>query len=272
MSQAAYLDSFGPTIPIHTPKPPRVEEAGSVSMLLKSPKNFAQLIAQDRFDLRGSMILAATAVGFYALYGLAMGGFAGGNSLWQAMLKTPMILVGSVLLCAPGLYMLRCLTGAALSFRQTAALLAGLACATSVIMVAFAPVAWLFGISTTNVQFMVILHSAIWGVSLGCGLRLLAMAMPDGQRDSKALMVWAGIFLLVSAQMLTYFQPILGVSPSGAFRDGRKQFFFEHLYASMLGKTGEASPAGVTTQHPIQKSPVPGETPVQGSAPRPMSN
>ena len=272
MSQPAFVDSFGPTIPIHHSEPPRAEESGSVSMLLKSPKHFAQLVAQDRFDLRASSILAATAVGFYAIYGLAMGGFAGGNSLWQAMLKTPLVLVGSMLLCAPGLYMLRSLTGAVLSVRQTAALLSGLACSTSVIMVAFAPVAWLFGISTTNVQFMVVLHSVIWGVSLGCGLRLLALAMPGGSSETRAFWVWSGIFLIVSAQMLTYFRPVLGVSPSGAFREGQKQFFFQHLYASMLGRTDESSDTNTALSPAPAPLPAPDLMPTPSSSPKAAMN
>jgi len=272
MSQPAFVDSFGPTIPIHPSEPQRVEEPGSVSMLLKSPKAFAQLVAQDRFDLRASSILAATAVGFYAVYGLAMGGFAAGNSLWQATLKTPLVLLGSILLCAPGLYMLRGLTGASLSFRQTVALLSGLACSTSVIMVAFAPVAWLFGISTTNLQFMVILHSVIWGLALGCGLRLLALALPGGPRETQALWVWSGVFLIVSAQMLTYFRPVLGVSPSGAFHEAEKQFFFQHFYASMLGGTSESSDTSTTPLPPPVPSPDPGLAPTAAPSPRAMSN
>jgi hypothetical protein len=237
-------------------------------MLLRSPERFAQLVAQDKVDVRASMILTATSLGFYALYGLAMGSFAGGSSLWQAMLKTPMILLGSVLLCAPGLFILRSLAGEAISLRQTVALLSGLTCATSVVMVAFSPVTWLFGVSTQNVQFMVVLHGVVWGMGLACGLRLVALATPGSHRENKTILAWAGIFLVVTAQMLTHFRPILGADPRGAFREGKKQFFFQHLYASMMGKPDTVAP-------PVTPQPAP--TPASGilpvaAQPRVMSN
>src|SRR2546426_4549850 len=117
MSQALRSESFGPTIPLPTSEPV-VEEVGSASMLLKSPQSFARLVSQDRFDLRASMVLVATAVGLCAVYGLTMGAFAGGNSLWQATLKAPLVVIGSVALCAPSLYVLVCLSGIAVSYRQ----------------------------------------------------------------------------------------------------------------------------------------------------------
>jgi hypothetical protein len=241
MSQAARAECFDPTIPMPTPEPV-VEEVGSAGMLLKSPQSFARLVAQDHFDLRASLVLLATAFGFCALYGLATGFFAGGNSLWQAAIKTPLILMGSVALCAPSLYVLVGLSGTHLNVRQTTALVAGVTCLTSLLMVGFAPVTWLFGVSTSNVQFMVLLHLLVWGAGLGCGLRLLGIAVPGGLRENKTLLAWAGIFLFVCAQMLTHFRPVLGVALHGRFREPEKRFFFQHFSASMSGQPRDAAP------------------------------
>src|SRR5437773_7539119 len=99
MSQAALSDSFGPTIPILTPEPPVIlEEVGSIGMLLKSPKSYARLVAEDRVDLQPSLMLTMTSMGFYGIYGLAMGCFAGGNSLWQGAIKVPLVLFGTLIL------------------------------------------------------------------------------------------------------------------------------------------------------------------------------
>jgi len=182
MSQAALKESFVPTIPLPTPEP-EVEEAGSVTMLLRSPQSFVRLVMQDRFDWQQSLILMVTALGLYSLYGLAMGMFAGGNSLWQATIKAPMILIGSAALCAPSLHVLLCMGGKSLRFRQVCAIVAAMAGLSSAIMAAFSPVCWLFGVSTGNLPFMVLLHVIVWGVGLGCGLRLVAQSLPGGIRE-----------------------------------------------------------------------------------------
>src|SRR5262245_1632518 len=99
MSQAALSEAFDPTIPIPTPEPPVVvEEVGSIGMLLKSPKSYARMVADDRVDWQPSLMLGVTSMGFYALYGLAMGCFAGGNSIWQGALKVPLVLLGTLAL------------------------------------------------------------------------------------------------------------------------------------------------------------------------------
>jgi hypothetical protein len=132
------------------------------------------------------------------------------------------------------------LSGSPVVLRQVAAVLCGAACLTSMLLVGFAPVAWLFGVSTTNVQFMVVLHIGVCGIGVGYGLRLLGASVPNGYAGNKVLVVWTAIFLMVCAQMLTHFRPLLTVSADGAFREDRKQFFFEHLIESMTGRAPTA--------------------------------
>ena len=203
-----------------------------LSMVLKAPRTFADLVLRDAFDWRASLTVLTAGVVFDAMYGVAMGVFAGGHSFWMAALKVPLIAVASLVLCAPSLYVLLGLSGSPIVLRQAAAILSGSACLTSMLLVGFAPVAWLFGVSTTNVQFMILLHIGVCVIGVGYGLRLLGTAVPQGFGGNKLLAVWTAVFLLVCAQMLTYFRPLLAVSDRG-FRDERKQFFFEHLLDSM---------------------------------------
>jgi hypothetical protein len=44
--------------------------------------------------------------------------------------------------------------------------------------------------------------------------------------------------MVVSAQMVTCFRPLLTITASGQFREGQKQFFFEHLRQSVAGTPG----------------------------------
>lgn len=210
-----------------------------LALVLKAPRSFADLVLRDEFGWQSSLRVLAAAVAFDALYGVAMGVFAGGHSLWMAAIKVPLIAVASLLLCAPSLYVLLGLSGAPIGLRQVAAILSGSAGLASMLLVGFAPVAWLFGVSTTNAQFMILLHIVVCSIGVGYGLRLLGAAVPRGFAGNKVLVVWTAVFLLVCAQMLTYFRPLLTVSASG-FRDDRKQFFFEHFMDSMQDQSQRA--------------------------------
>jgi hypothetical protein len=168
-----------------------------------------------------------------------MGVFSGGHALWMTGLKVPLIALASVALCAPSLYVLLGLNGSPITLRQSVAILAGSACLASLLLVGFAPVAWLFGVSTSNVQFMVLLHVVVACIGIGYGLRLLGLSVPYGYEGNKVLLLWSCVFLLVSAQMVTYFRPLLSVSASGSFHDQQKQFFFQHLRESVAGAVSE---------------------------------
>ena len=226
MSQEAMLD---------LPNRDDADEHGAgnvLAMVLKAPRTFAAQVRRNAFGWRASLTALLAAVAFDALYGVAIGVFAGGHSFWIAALKVPLIAVASLALCAPSLYVLLGLSGAPIVLRQVAAILSGSACLTSMLLVGFAPIAWLFGVSTTNVQFMILLHIGVCIIGVAYGLRLLGTAVPRGFTGNKVLIAWSAVFLLVGAQMLTYFRPLVTVS-AGRFRDDRKQFFFEHFLDSM---------------------------------------
>ena len=243
MSQAAVSESYVPTIPLPSNEPrEEVEEVGSVRMLLKSPHNFARMVAQDRFDWQPIAVLFATSLGFYSLYGLAMGVFAGGNSLWQAALKAPLVLFGALAFCAPALYVMLSMARIVVSGRQVAAMLAGLSGLSSGIMLCFAPITCLFGASTSSLGFMIGLHIVVWTIALCCGLGLMAQVVPGGFRECKVLLAWSTLFLVVSAQMLTYCRPILGVAVNKQFREKDPKFFFQHFYANVVGSRPTTPP------------------------------
>jgi len=235
----SHAEQIVPMSPVSLPEKEATdfEPTNLLSLVLKAPREFADRVAHDRFDWRASLTLLAAALAFDSLYGLAMGAFAGGNTLWMTALKVPLIALASLSLCAPSLYVLLGLSGSPVGLKQAVAVLSGAACLTSMLLVGFAPVAWLFGVSTTNVQFMIVLHIAVCGIGVGYGLRLLGTSVPSGYGGNKVLIVWTTMFVMVCAQMLTHFRPLLTVAADGTFREDRKQFFFEHLIESMTGRT-----------------------------------
>ena len=271
MPQAALSESFGPTIPLPTNEPPLlVEEVGSIGMLLKSPKNFARLVSEDRVEIQPSLILTISSLGLYALYGLAMGCFASGNSIWQATLKSPLILLGTFAVTAPSLYLMLALSGVHVTRRQVLAILAGVAGTSSVILAGMSPVAWLFSLSTRCLPFMVLFHAGVWCLALCAGLGFAVKTQPGTLRERKAVLLWAGLFLLVSAQVTTFFRPILGVTVTKEFRENKRTFFAQHFVTCMVGERPvptDAPPVPLSAPAPIFE---PGLIPPPTTAP--MSN
>ena len=96
-------------------------------------------------------VLLAGAVLCYVLYGLAAGFFQGGWSLGLAVMKVPLIILGSIALCIPSLYVFSALAGAEYTPRTFAIAVAGF-CACRAALLALMPVIWLFSVSTISLD------------------------------------------------------------------------------------------------------------------------
>jgi len=120
---------------------------------------------------------------------------------------------------------------------MAAVLATGLALS-SLLLMALAPVVWLFAQATAAIGFMSVLALAFWLVAIGFGLRLILRgarlrgARLRGATSTGLLATWALIFLTVTLQMSTTLRPILGTA--GRLLPGERRFFLEH-WARSLG-------------------------------------
>jgi hypothetical protein len=102
------------------------------------------------------------ALGGMALYGLAVGSLTGGMQLWIAPAKLVLGTLLSVLICLLSLSIFSCLGGSDIRLRAVAGGLAAAVCLSSLLLIGFAPVAWIFSQSTNSVAFMGTLHLLFW--------------------------------------------------------------------------------------------------------------
>lgn len=221
-----------PTQPVPIPPlAPDSSPATIVEALLKRP---ATLIAtlQEARSARIAARLIFVALLALAAYGLVVGSFSGGRQMLTAPLKISAGVAASLLICLPSLFIFTCLTGADVSLRG----LIGTACAmvtlAALLLIGFAPVAWVFSQSTDSVAFMGFLHLAFWLIGITFGLRLLRVLM-DSLRIAERLhlRVWSAIFILVSLQMTTALRPILGTSEH--WLPSEKKFFVAHWFENI---------------------------------------
>ena len=173
------------------------------------------------------VLMALVAAVCMAVYGFIVGTFSGGLQLWAAPLKITLGLFGSAVICLPSLYIFTCLSGSQARLRQVVGYVTGVLMLTSVLLVGFAPVAWIFSQSTESVGWMGFLHLVFWFVAVLFGLRFLAASFAHAKAKSQAgLYLWIMIFLLTSLQMMTAVRPLVGKADT--FLPAQKMFFVAH--------------------------------------------
>jgi len=194
--------------------------------ILRQPRRVLfQLSQPGAGRLIGGMFFVALVCS--ALYGVVVGTFSMGPQLWAAPVKIAGGLMVSALICLPSLYIFACLSGSQARLTEICGLVAGLLLLMTILLIGFAPVAWLFSQSTQSVVWMGALHLVFWFIASCFALRFLQTGFSHSRARSKAgLNAWVLIFMLVAVQMTTALRPILGKSPT--FFPQEKKLFLAH--------------------------------------------
>jgi hypothetical protein len=213
---------------------PMTKPVGLISAfetVLKYPRQVIfQLHAGGQLKLTLCLLLIGLAS--MACYGMVVGTFSGGTQLWAAPVKMTAGLVLSALICLPSLYVFTYVNG--VEVRPSAVigyLCAGIALS-AILLVGFAPVAWLFSESTYSVTFMGALHLMFWMIGIWFGLPLLFGGLEYAKSATlDHLRVWGFIFVLVCLQMTTTLRPIVGTADT--LLPTEKKFFLVHWWQHM---------------------------------------
>lgn len=172
-----------------------------------------------------AMLLVATMSA--AAYGFIAGTFSGGTQLWAAPLKIAGGLVFAGLICLPSLYVFACLSGSTARFVDAAGMVAGLMALMTLLLVSFAPVAWVFSQSTESVASIGTLHLFFGLIATYFGARFLYRGMSRlGARGEGAFFLWICLFIFVVLQMTTALRPIIGTAPT--LLPTEKRSFLKH--------------------------------------------
>ena len=195
---------------------------------LKDEKNLGRYVAS----------LALTTLLFTGAYGAILGLFKPGLQTLYASLKLPIVILGTALLCTPTFYVFNAILGSRFTFKQTLGTILFLSCSTALVLVAFAPIAWFFTVSTGGAGFLILLHLLVFLIAVAYGMSSLNTARKylnyiDATHtpiNGAFLFLWFVIVLFVALQMAYYFRPLL-VPGEGAvvFHTGERGLFFESI-------------------------------------------
>ena len=198
----------------------------AIEAILRQPR---RVMYQLRQPGSGRLIAAMLFVAIVCVlvYGLVVGSFSMGDQLWAAPVKLAIGMLISALICLPSLYIFTCLSGSQARLAEMCGLLAGLLMLMTLLLVGFAPVAWLFSQSTDSITWMGVLHLIFWFIAVFFGLRFLEAGFSHTKaRSAAGLNTWIIIFVLVVIQMTTALRPIIGTAPT--FLPKEKKFFLTH--------------------------------------------
>lgn len=210
----------------------------AVESILRQPRRVMfQLRQTGAGKLIGAMIFSAIMCSL--IYGAIIGSFSGRVQWWAAPLKVSAGLLLCALICLPSLYIFTCLSGSQARLTEICGLVAGLLMLMTILLIGFAPVAWLFSQSTKEVAWMGTLHLIFWGIATGFGLRFLKNGFSHSKaRSGAGLRTWVIIFVLVVLQMTTALRPIVGTAET--WLPTEKKFFLSHWWETM--RTGGTRP------------------------------
>jgi len=229
-----------PTIPsvgggFHQPDPPlgEVESdrepiaslATAIEGVLREPRRVLFQLTQPQQGRLVRDLVCVTLVSA-SIYGLVVGTFSGGEQLLAAPVKIAGGLLLSALICLPSLYIFSCLSGARARLGEMCGLLAAFLALMTILLIGFAPVAWVFSQSTASVAAMGALHLVFWFIATGFGLRLLERGFRHHGAQAGMMRIWTILFLLVALQMTTALRPLVGTAPT--LLPATKQFFLAH--------------------------------------------
>lgn len=211
----------------------------AVDAILRQPRRVMYQLKQTG---TGKLIVCCVIVAIFCalVYGVVVGTFSGKEQLWIAPVKIAGGILFSALICLPSLYIFACLSGSQARLAEMFGLIMAMLMLTTILLIGFAPVAWLFSQSTDSVNWMGTLHLIFWFIAVLFGLRFLNTAFGYSQARSNAgFNTWAVIFLLVTVQMTTALRPI--VDKSNTFFPVGKKFFLNYWGECLMQEPGKPS-------------------------------
>jgi hypothetical protein len=217
------------TVPLGEHPEDRLPIAGisaAMEAILRQPRRVMFQLRQSASSrLIAAMVLLALLCGL--VYGLVVGTFSGAEQLWAAPVKIACGMLVCAAICLPSLYIFSCLSGSQARLVEVIGLIAGLLLLMTLLLIGFAPVAWVFSQSTESVVAMGALHIVFWFIAAYFGLRFLTAGFRHLSAQSNAgLNVWIVLFVLVCLQMTTAVRPLVGKAET--FLPKEKKFFLAH--------------------------------------------
>lgn len=195
----------------------------AIEALLREPVSLLKTL-RDNSQL--AFLLGLTGLACAAIFGFVVGTFSGHEQLWSAPLKISVGLLLAALICFPSLYIFSCLANSPLRLTGLMGAYLSYLCLIGVLLIAFAPILWIFTQSSGSIPFVGGLSLIVWSLVFLMAANLLRKLTKSDSQSPWQLTLWIVMFFVVTLQMSTALRPILGRGES--FLPQEKKFFLTH--------------------------------------------
>lgn len=202
---------------------------------------------------------------FLMVYGMIMGSYNGFLQSMVAGLKLPVLIVLSLFICFPALFVIQYMIGSSMSLVQMANVILSGFTVFATIAVSFAPIVIFFMITSENYAFLKLLHVAILlfagifaiktiinGLSFSCEKKNIYPKL-----GMSVFKIWIIIFAFVSSQLAWNLRPFIGNQdlPFELFRHRESNF-----YVGVIHSVGDLLKMNQTSQEPLKVTDQPVDT------------
>ena len=205
-----------------------------INKLLKKPLSIVYELEMKNNVGKITCLLLLIATMSFSVFGIVVGTFSWDVQIWAAPLKIVFGLLFSGLICLPSLYIFTCMGGLDAKFSSVSGMLCALMALSGLLLIGFAPVVWLFSVSSTSTTFLGFLLIVLWVICACFGLSLVFRSGHAlGMTNVGHFAVWGLLFLLVNLQMATTLRPIIG-SEEKLVNFEEKKFFLSYWSEQMM--------------------------------------
>jgi len=215
----------------------RATPFSAIESLLKSPGKILFEIHEKNSWSVVAILFFLTLFGF-AGYGAVMGMFSGGMQILYSSVKVSLGQLAAALLCLPSFYVFNSLVSPNTKFSDSLGILFSFLTLIAILLLAFAPILWIFSESTDSFRFIGTLHVACYVIATIFAARHMLHSVEHiAGKSADILVLWTLIFLFVSFQMTATLRPILGKSEK--LLSDEKKSFFVHWFEKEEKSEGE---------------------------------
>lgn len=191
---------------------------------------------------------------FSFLYGIVMGSFNGYLQSLVTAFKIPCLIMLSLLICFPALFVIQYMIGSTMTFFQMSNIILSGFVVFSTIMLSFAPIVIFFMITSDNYAFLKLLHVAIFAFSGIFAVKTIVKGLTYSCEKKNVypkvgmniFVIWIFIFAFVSSQLAWNLRPFVGSRdlPFEMFRTRQGNFYIAVIQSigDMMNKNGTATP------------------------------
>jgi glucan phosphoethanolaminetransferase (alkaline phosphatase superfamily) len=190
----------------------------SIFKVFQQSEEYFEILSDSEFSRKYVIRQLLFILLFSFIYGIVMGSY---NGLLQSVvtgIKIPILILLSLLICFPALYVIQYMIGSTMSiFQMTNIILSGFI-VFSTIALSFSPIVIFFMITSDNYAFLKLLHVAIFTFSGIFAVKTIIIGLTFScekkniypKLGMKIFKIWVVILAFVSSQLAWNLRPFIG--------------------------------------------------------------